>query len=108
MLHGPCCLLKDKDHEIMTIPIASSQPGRIVSSEHHSYQRECPFCQGVADRVHRHFFDRVISLIHLKYRYRCRSGVCRWEGTLPAFADNSKATVNDHSSHKPTQTSRIR
>ena len=40
----------------------------------------CPRCGSPVTRVHRHPFDRVISLIYPVRRYRCRT--CPWEGLL--------------------------
>jgi hypothetical protein len=34
--------------------------------------------------VRRRFIDRLISLVRLQYRYRCRSMGCSWEGSFPA------------------------
>ena len=34
-------------------------------------------------RVQRRFIDRLISLVRPRYRYRCRSMGCGWEGSLP-------------------------
>jgi hypothetical protein len=33
--------------------------------------------------VRRRFIDRLISLVRLQYRYRCRSMGCGWEGSFP-------------------------
>ena len=50
-----------------------------------SVTHECPRCRGSdtsADliRVPRRFIDRPISLIRPRYRSRCRSMGCGWEG----------------------------
>jgi hypothetical protein len=43
----------------------------------------CPRCGGSVTRVPRHLTDRLRSLVSPVRRYRCRSLVCQWSGTLP-------------------------
>jgi hypothetical protein len=40
----------------------------------------CPQCDGDIHRVHRHAFDRLISLYVPVRRYRCVNDQCRWHG----------------------------
>jgi hypothetical protein len=44
----------------------------------------CPRCRGALVRVRRTFFDRLVSLVVPRRRYRCRAIGCGWEGTLRA------------------------
>jgi hypothetical protein len=45
----------------------------------------CPQCGGSdVERIRRRFIDRLISLISLQRRFRCRSIDCEWEGNLSA------------------------
>jgi hypothetical protein len=47
----------------------------------------CPRCDAARsslERVPRRSIDRLISLIWLQHRYRCRSMGCGWVGNLPA------------------------
>jgi hypothetical protein len=37
--------------------------------------------------VQRRFVDRMISLVRLRYRYRCRTMGCGWEGSFPTRRD---------------------
>ena len=43
----------------------------------------CPRCTGVLVRVPRNFFDRMISVVSTRHRYRCLSAGCGWEGLQP-------------------------
>ena len=47
---------------------------------------ECPWCYGRAYRVQRRLIDRLLSLIAPRYRYRCGSLGCGWEGNLSLSA----------------------
>ena len=40
----------------------------------------CPMCGGDLRRCHRHWSDRVLSLLVPVNRYRCKSTECQWEG----------------------------
>lgn len=42
----------------------------------------CPECGESLKRIRRSFGERVLSLIAPRYRYRCRSYLCRWEGCV--------------------------
>jgi hypothetical protein len=42
----------------------------------------CPRCGGVLVRVRRKPFDRLLSLLSPRRRYRCRVMGCGWEGAL--------------------------
>lgn len=42
--------------------------------------RECPRCGGKLHRVHRRFFDRLVSVYVPVARYRCQDHNCRWNG----------------------------
>ncbi|MCU0982233.1 MAG: hypothetical protein MUF25_24015 [Pirellulaceae bacterium] len=44
----------------------------------------CPRC-GNTDllRIHRRLLDRLLSLVHPVYRFRCAKPGCAWEGNLP-------------------------
>jgi uncharacterized protein with PIN domain len=44
--------------------------------------RRCPRCGGSLSRVQRNAFDRVVSLLAPRARYRCRAFDCGWTGTL--------------------------
>lgn len=43
----------------------------------------CPRCGGTVGRVPRRWMERLRSLVSPVRRYRCRSLVCQWSGTLP-------------------------
>lgn len=49
----------------------------------HVRRAQCPWCQGTVERIHRRFIDRLMSPILPRYRYRCLSLGCDWEGNLP-------------------------
>ena len=40
----------------------------------------CPKCGGELRRRHRHWPDRVLSLLVPVKRYRCKNAGCQWEG----------------------------
>jgi hypothetical protein len=40
----------------------------------------CPKCGGDLHRRHRHWPDRVLSLLVPVKRYRCKDAECQWEG----------------------------
>jgi hypothetical protein len=42
----------------------------------------CPRCQGAVMRVRRRAFDRLVSVISPRKRFRCAAFGCGWEGTL--------------------------
>ncbi len=42
----------------------------------------CPRCGSVLVRVRRKPFDRLLSLLSPRRRYRCRAMGCGWEGAL--------------------------
>jgi predicted RNA-binding Zn-ribbon protein involved in translation (DUF1610 family) len=42
----------------------------------------CPLCGESVQRIHRHLFDRVLSVVYPVRRYRCKRFRCGWEGTL--------------------------
>jgi predicted RNA-binding Zn-ribbon protein involved in translation (DUF1610 family) len=42
----------------------------------------CPLCGESLQRIHRHPFDRLLSLVYPVRRYRCKRFRCGWEGTL--------------------------
>jgi hypothetical protein len=42
----------------------------------------CPQCGEVAVRVRRRPLDRVVSLVGLVWRFRCKNRECRWTGTV--------------------------
>jgi hypothetical protein len=42
----------------------------------------CPHCGGALVRVRRLAFDRLISLVSPRHRFRCAAFGCGWEGTL--------------------------
>jgi hypothetical protein len=42
----------------------------------------CPRCGGGVVRTRRHAFDRLVSLISPRLRFRCAGFGCDWEGTL--------------------------
>jgi hypothetical protein len=44
----------------------------------------CPRCRGALVRVRRTLFDRLVSFVAPRRRYRCRAIGCGWEGTLGA------------------------
>ena len=44
--------------------------------------RACPCCGGTAERVARHFLDRLLSVFISVSRYRCKNTACSWEGVL--------------------------
>jgi hypothetical protein len=44
----------------------------------------CPRCAGALVRVRRTLWDRLLSLVAPRRRYRCRGMGCGWEGTLRA------------------------
>jgi hypothetical protein len=44
----------------------------------------CPRCQSALIRVRRQPFDRLISLLSPRRRYRCVAIGCGWEGTVSA------------------------
>jgi hypothetical protein len=42
----------------------------------------CPHCQGALLRIRRRVFDRLISVVSPRQRFRCEAFGCGWEGTL--------------------------
>jgi hypothetical protein len=42
----------------------------------------CPRCGGALVRMRRKPFDRLLSLVSPRRRYRCRAMGCGWEGAL--------------------------
>ena len=42
----------------------------------------CPQCGGMLERIPRGWFDRLLSLVSPRRRYRCRTFACKWEGIL--------------------------
>ena len=65
-----------------TVSAATTEPGK--AHRHPSATHPpCPSCGAPLYRVHRHFLDRLRSLIRPRRRYCCRGHSCRWEGTLP-------------------------
>ncbi len=47
---------------------------------------QCPDCNGAMQRIPRTLFDRLVSLISPRKRYRCLSLSCGWEGTVRSAA----------------------
>lgn len=43
---------------------------------------DCPVCHGRVERVRRKFFDRLLSLVSPRRRYRCISPLCQWEAAV--------------------------
>ena len=54
---------------------------RFTESEHWRAS-ECPKCGGELHRIHRHFFDRLLSrtLMPHAHRYKCTNQDCGWSG----------------------------
>lgn len=48
----------------------------------HLAHLDCPVCHGRVERVRRKFFDRLLSLISPRRRYRCISPLCQWEAAV--------------------------
>jgi hypothetical protein len=42
----------------------------------------CPLCGEQLQRLHRHLFDHLLSIVYPVRRYRCKRFRCGWEGTL--------------------------
>jgi hypothetical protein len=42
----------------------------------------CPRCRGGVVRIRRRAFDRLVSLVSPRQRFRCAAFGCGWEGTL--------------------------
>lgn len=42
----------------------------------------CPLCGAEAERVHRHFADRLLGVFRSVHRYRCVRAGCGWEGIV--------------------------
>jgi hypothetical protein len=42
----------------------------------------CPRCSGGVVRIRRRAFDRLVSLVSPRHRFRCAAFGCGWEGTL--------------------------
>jgi hypothetical protein len=42
----------------------------------------CPRCRGALVRIPRRAFDRLISVVSPRKRFRCAAFGCGWEGTL--------------------------
>jgi hypothetical protein len=42
----------------------------------------CPLCGAGAERVHRHFADRLLGVFRSVHRYRCVRAGCGWEGIV--------------------------
>ena len=51
-----------------------------------NFRGTCPVCHGVAHRIRRRLVDRLISMVVMRYRYRCESMLCGWEGNLPVLS----------------------
>ena len=64
----------------------SSERGWIVQ-DLSAWTAICPACRGVAGRVPRRFIDRLVSRFIPRYRYRCQSLDCAWEGNLSAVRE---------------------
>ena len=64
------------------MPIAIKQINPVASFAN---ERVCPECNAPVERVQRRFIDRLVSMITLVHRYRCRDHGwgCDWEGNLP-------------------------
>lgn len=65
---------------VLPIAIKPSNPvGHFVN------ERLCSKCNGPVERVRRRFIDRLVSMITLVHRYRCREHGwgCDWEGNIP-------------------------
>lgn len=43
---------------------------------------DCPVCHGRVERVRRKLFDRLLSLVSPRRRYRCISPLCQWEAAV--------------------------
>ena len=50
----------------------------------------CPLCGESVQRIHRHLFDRVLSVVYPVRRYRCPRFRCGREGTLKYRADSNE------------------
>ena len=66
---------------------------RTVGPMYHSDERRCPRCGGIAHRVRRRTVDRFLSMLVLRYRFRCGAMGCGWEGNLPAKAPAEPITI---------------
>jgi hypothetical protein len=42
----------------------------------------CPRCRGAVVRIRRRAFDRLVSVVSPRKRFRCAAFGCGWEGTL--------------------------
>ena len=42
----------------------------------------CPECRAILNRLPRRLIDRLMSIVYPVHRYRCRSFLCGWQGTL--------------------------
>jgi hypothetical protein len=42
----------------------------------------CPRCRGGVVRIRRRIFDRLVSALSPRQRFRCAAFGCGWEGTL--------------------------
>lgn len=56
----------------------------------------CPRCGGPIYRVHRKWYDRLLSLYAPVRRYRCRNTACRWKGLR--FGHTHGASERTHAS----------
>lgn len=61
----------------------------------------CPLCQSRVDRIRRTTFDRILSVVSPRRRYRCLSPLCTWEGVLKQGrkARREKATARPRTRH---------
>lgn len=77
-----CCFIIMRENAVSVIH-AEAKSGNLVI--HFVNERVCPKCSGPVIRVHRRLIDRLVSMITLAHRYRCREhGLgCDWEGNLP-------------------------
>ena len=64
---------------------AGSYPGNAQSSHGHT----CPRCDEPVAKIHRHWPDRLLSIVHSVRRYRCRSQTCAWQGLIAQPRDSA-------------------
>jgi hypothetical protein len=60
----------------------------MISYERPSHERACPRCGDVAHRIRRRLVDRLLSLFHPVYRFRCARPSCGWTGNLRQTVGN--------------------